>query len=156
MKKTKQEVLDHVISFHGITGVGTYPMYDAYNAVKPAHIKYGSPWCAIFVWFALQDQLEYIPCEASCDRMKEDLKKNGRWYAAGSKKPVPGDLIFFSSKLTEADCTHVGIVMQCDYYTEILTTYEGNTSKMVAPRMYRFTDNPYIVGYGDLQDLYLT
>ena len=156
MKKTKQEVLDHVIAFHGIGGESAYPIYDAYNEVHPAHIPYGSPWCAMFLWFALQDQMDGFPCEADCDRMKDTFKAQGRWYTPAERKPQSGDVIFFSSKLTEADCTHVGLVMQCDYYTEILTTYEGNTSNMVAPRMYRFTDNPYIVGYADLQDRYLT
>lgn len=154
MKKPKQEVLNHVMSFHGITGEATYPIYDAYNAVKGTHIKYGSPWCAMFLWYALNDQMDDFPCEADCDRMKNAFKKQGRWYYPKEKKPQSGDIIFFSNKNTEADCTHVGIVMQCDYYTEILTTYEGNTSKMVAPRMYDFSDNPYIVGYADLQDRY--
>lgn len=156
MKKSKQEVLEHVMSFHGIGGDSAKPIYDAYNAMKPAHIPYGSPWCAMFLWFALQDQLDWFPIQADCDRMKNDFKKAGRWYLPSERKPIAGDVIFFSSKFTEADCTHVGIVMQCDYYTEVLTTYEGNTSKMVAPRMYRFTGNDYIVGYGDLQDQYLT
>ena len=151
---TKQEVLNHVISFHGIYGESTYPIYDAYNAIKPAHIPYGAPWCAMFLWFALQSQMTDFPCEADCDKMKNAFKKQGRWYTPADRKPQAGDIIFFSNKNTEKDCTHVGIVMMCDYFNEILTTYEGNTSKMVAPRMYKFTDNPYIVGYADLQNKY--
>lgn len=153
---SKQEVLSHVMSFHGITGEAVYPIYDWYNAAKPAHVKYGSPWCAMFLGFALicSGYMPKFPIEASCDNMRKAFQKMGKWYTPKDRKPVPGDIIFFSNKNTASDCTHVGIVMQCDYYTEILTTYEGNTSKMVAPRMYSFTNNPYIVGYADLQDWY--
>ena len=156
MKKTKLEVMEHVMSFHGIGGDSAKSIYDAYNAVKPAHIAYGAPWCAMFLWFALQDQMDWFPCEASCDMMRRRFQQAGRWYEPGERKPLPGDVIFFSKKHTASDCTHVGYIMQCDYYNEILTDYEGNTSNMVAPRMYTFTDGGYIVGFGDLQDQYLT
>lgn len=86
--------------------------------------------------------------------MKNYFKKYGRWYTPKDRKPQVGDIIFFSSKHTENDCTHVGIVMMIDYYNDLLTTYEGNTSDMVAPRMYSFKNNDYIVGYADLQDQY--
>lgn len=153
---TKQTVLNHIIRYHGITGEAIYPIYDWYNTVKPANIKYGSPWCAMFLSYALNGNgyMPDFPIEASCDKMKNVFKKQGRWYTSKDRKPQVGDIIFFSNKNTEADCTHVGIVMMCDYYNEILTTYEGNTSKMVAPRMYDFSDNPYIVGYADLQNEY--
>lgn len=153
---SKQDVLNCIMAYHGITGAAVYPIYDWYNAVKGTHIKYGSPWCAMFLSYAIagNELVKDFPIEASCDAMKNDFKKQGRWYTPAEKKPQAGDIIFFSSKHTEADCTHVGIVMQCDYYTEILTTYEGNTSKMVAPRMYDFSDNPYIVGYADMQSAY--
>ncbi len=155
--KTKQETLNHVMAFHGITGDAVKPIYDWYNAIKGTHIAYGSPWCAMFLSYALNGDgyIEDFPIEASCDRMKNIFKKQGRWYTRKEKKPQSGDIIFFSNKHTEADCTHVGIVMQADYFEEILTTYEGNTSKMVAPRMYDFREeNTYIVGYADLQDKY--
>lgn len=153
---SKQQVLQHIIDFHGITGEAIYPIYDWYNTVKPANIKYGAPWCAMFLGFAMQagGYMYQFPIEASCDAMKNDFKKLGKWYRPNEKKPQVGDIIFFSNKNTETDCTHVGIVMMCDYYNEILTTYEGNTSKMVAPRMYSFSNNPYIVGYADIQDWY--
>lgn len=153
--RTKQETLNHVMAFHGITGEAIYPIYDWYNAEKGTHIAYGSAWCAMFLGFALHDYIDGFPIEASCDKMKNAFKKQGRWYTRKERKPQSGDIIFFSNKNTEADCTHVGIVMQCDYFAEILTTYEGNTSKMVAPRMYDFREeNTYIVGYADLQDKY--
>lgn len=157
MMASKQEVLNHVISFHGITHGGSVePIYDWYNAVKPAHLPYTSPWCAMFLSFALNGSgyMNSFPVEASCDKMKNYFKKYGRWYTPKDRKPQVGDIIFFSSKHTENDCTHVGIVMMIDYYNDLLTTYEGNTSDMVAPRMYSFKNNDYIVGYADLQDQY--
>jgi hypothetical protein len=152
----KQDVLNHIMRYHGITGEAVYPIYDWYNAVKGTHIAYGSPWCAMFLSYALQGvgYMPAFPIQASCDAMRRDFQIAGRWYTIKDKKPQVGDIIFFSNKNTASDCTHVGIVMMCDYYTDILTTYEGNTSKMVAPRMYPFTDNPYIVGYADIQDWY--
>lgn len=155
---SKQTVLNYVMSFHGITGDAVNPIIDWYNSMKGTHIKYGSPWCAMFLGYVLEGSgyMKAFPVEAGCDAMKNDFKRLGRWYTPDQKKPQVGDIIFFSNKNTEADCTHVGIVMLCDYYTEVLTTYEGNTSKMVAPRMYRFTDNPYIVGYADIQNWYST
>lgn len=153
---SKQAVLNYVTSFHGITGTAVYPIYDWYNLNKPAKIKYGSPWCAMFLSYVLNGSgfMNSFPVEASCDKMKDYFKKYGRWYTISERKPQVGDIIFFSNKHTETDCTHVGIIMMIDYYTETLTTYEGNTSKMVAPRIYSFTNNDYIVGYADLQDQY--
>ena len=154
MKKPKQEVLNHVIAFHGITGQATYPIYDVYNAIKGTHIKYGSPWCAMFLWFAMNDQVDDFPCQAGCDAMKNDFKRQKRWYTIKEHEPNVGDVIFFSNRNTEKDCTHVGLVMMVDRETKILVTYEGNTSNMVAPRMYDYGNNSYIVGYADLQDRY--
>ena len=153
---SKQAVLNHVISFHGITGEATYPIYDWYNQVKPANIKYGAPWCAMFLSFALcaSDIMPSYPVECNVDRVKDYFKKFGRWYTEKDHKPHTGDVIFFSSKHTDRDCTHIGIVICVDYENEFLVTYEGNTSNMVAPRVYQFTNNAYIVGYGDLQGQY--
>lgn len=152
---SKKATLAHVMAYHGITGEAVYPIYDWYNIVKPAKIKYGSPWCAMFLSFALNGDgyINSFPVEASCDAMKNYFKKFSRWYKPSDRKPQTGDIIFFSNKQTEADCTHVGIVVMIDYYNELLTTYEGNTSKMVAPRVYSFSD-PNIVGYADMQDQY--
>ena len=153
---SKQTVLNAVAAYHGITGQAVYPIYDWYNLTKPASIKYGSPWCAMFLSYVLNGNgyIKSFPVEASCDKMREYFQKFGYWYEPNERKPSPGDIIFFSNKNTWKDCTHVGIVMMCDYYNELLTTYEGNTSKMVAPRVYSFKNNPYIVGYADLQSQY--
>lgn len=153
---SKQSTLNHIITYHGITGEAVYPIYDWYNLVKGTNIKYGSPWCAMFLSYALNGDgyINSFPIEASCDKMKDYFKKFDRWYTIDEHKPVSGDIIFFSNKNTEKDCTHVGIVIFVDYQNELLVTYEGNTSKMVAPRVYSFTNNPYIVGYANLQDQY--
>lgn len=155
MMASKEATLKHVMAYHGITGQAVYPIYDWYNVTKPANVKYGSPWCAMFLSYVLNGDgyITSFPVEASCDAMKNYFRKFARWYSPKERKPQAGDIIFFSNKQTDKDCTHVGIVVMADYYNDILTTYEGNTSKMVAPRVYSFSD-PYIVGYADLQDQY--
>lgn len=140
-----------IISYHGVTGKDVNPMYDWYNVHKPAKIKYGSPWCAIFLAFALTPFMPYFPMECSCDAMKNEFKKRGQWREPDTYLPKPGDIVFFSNKYTAADCTHVGFVYMVDDTS--IVTYEGNTSKMVAPRIY-IRDDKYIVGYANLQAFY--
>ncbi len=61
--------------------------------------------------------------------------------------PLPGDYIYFRWRkaTTTANVSHVGIVASVEKNT--VTTWEGNASRKVAPRIY-FLDSSEIVGYG--------
>lgn len=113
--------------------------------------KNGYAWCDVFVdWCFYQAAgknkriAEAIECQtgvcgAGCLYSSQYYQAAGRW----SKKPSIGAQIFFSYAAGEV--SHTGIVEKFDATT--VTTIEGNTSDMVARRVYRI-DDAHIYGYG--------
>lgn len=103
------------------------------------------PWCAIFVsWCANQAGVatSIIPKYASCDLGMEWFKKRNLFKLRGAYVPKKGDIIFFG---VPTDSNHTGIVESCD--GRKVHTIEGNTSRMVARRVYDLTSTR-IIGYG--------
>ena len=108
---------------------------DVYNAHKPLargyKVKYTDWWCATFV-SAVAIKLGYtdlIPTECSCSKMIELLKKKGIWVEDDSRKPNPGDIIFYdwedSGKGDNKGApNHVGIVEKVA--NGMITVIEGN------------------------------
>lgn len=123
-----------------------------YNKVVGMNFSMTAAWCAIFVtWCKIVAGIDkkIIPNFASCDKGKEWFMKRGLWQNAraygGCYEPKRGDIIFFSSKYTMDDSTHVGIVTSLS--GNAVSTIEGNTSNKVARRSYSVASK-YIIGYG--------
>lgn len=116
-----------------------------------------TPWCAIFLSWALED----TKGEINADRVPKfsnvnEGAKNFGWKtenksgAFGSWKtnaPTPGDLIFFDWE-QDGDPDHVGAVLFVDTNGGIYTI-EGNSAGKVAVRFYASGD-ARIIGYGVL------
>lgn len=122
-----------------------------YNSTGGMSFSMDVAWCAIFVtWCKAMAGIEksIIPHFASCDLGMEWFRKNGQWQKSrgygGDYTPKRGDIIFFSSKYTENDSTHVGIVTGVS--GNAVLTVEGNTSNKVAARSYSVASK-YIIGY---------
>ena len=123
-----------------------------WNKVGGTQFALTVAWCAIFVtWCKAMAGIatSIIPNFASCDVGKQWFEKKGQYKLAkafgGTYTPVKGDIIFFSSKKTQADSTHVGIVTGVSGGK--VNTIEGNTSNKVARRSYAL-NNKTILGYG--------
>lgn len=123
-----------------------------YNSIAGGSFAMTVAWCAIFVtWCKAMAGIgtSIIPHFASCDVGKQWFEKKGQYKLAkaygGIYTPVKGDVIFFSSKKTQADSTHVGIVTGVS--GSKVNTIEGNTSNKVARRSYDL-NNKSIIGYG--------
>lgn len=123
-----------------------------YNSIAGGNFAMTVAWCAIFVtWCKAMAGIgtSIIPHFASCDVGKNWFEKKGQYKLAkaygGTYTPVKGDVIFFSSKRTQTDSTHVGIVTGVSGST--VNTIEGNTSDKVARRSYDL-NNKSIIGYG--------
>lgn len=122
-----------------------------YNKTGGMNFDMNVAWCAIFVtWCKAMAGIgkDIIPHFASCDIGKEwfekrNLYKKSRSYG-GEYRPKRGDIIFFSSKYTQNDATHVGIVTSVS--GNAVSTIEGNTSDCVARRSYSL-NSKYIIGY---------
>lgn len=129
---------------------------DLYNSHKPLArgyaVQYDDQWCATFV-SAVAIKLGYtdiIPTECSCTKMIELLKNLGAWNESDSRKPNPGDLIFYdwhdSGKGDNQNSPdHVGIVEKLSGNT--ITVIEGNYSNSVKRRTLA-VNGKYIRGYG--------
>ena len=129
---------------------------DIYNAHKPLArgyaVKYTDAWCATTV-SAVAIKLGYtdiIPTECSCSKMIELFKKLGAWNESDSRKPAPGDIIFYdwddSGKGdNQGSSDHVGIVEKVAGNT--ITVIEGNYSNSVKRRTLA-VNGKYIRGYG--------
>lgn len=110
------------------------------------------PWCNIFVnavfirCFGLEvgAAILYQPIgggSALCRASAEFFKAAGAWIERG-RTPEPGDVIFFYHS---GGINHMGIVSRVTGGSVI--TVEGNSSDMVAERVYSVGDNS-IAGYG--------
>lgn len=129
---------------------------DIYNAHKPIargyKVQYTDEWCATFV-SAVAIKLGYtkiIPTECSCTKMIELFKKLGAWNESDSRKPNPGDIIFYDWHDkgvgdNKSNPSHVGIVEKVSGV--IITVIEGNKGEAVARRNIA-VNGKYIRGYG--------
>ena len=113
-----------------------------YNAHEPLAQGYivseSDKWCATFVsTIAIQCGLtDIIPTECGCQRQIGLFQELGRWEERDDYIPLPGDIIYYSSKdeKPQEDCTgwsdHVGIVVgTCNGYIKVI---EGNFLGRVA------------------------
>jgi hypothetical protein len=129
---------------------------DIYNSHKPLargyKVTYTDPWCATFV-SAVAIHLGYtaiIPTECSCNKMIELLKKLGAWEESDSRKPNPGDILFYDWDdngvgENKSGVEHVGIVEKVSGNT--ITVIEGNYKNAVTRRTIE-VNGKYIRGYG--------
>lgn len=129
---------------------------DIYNTQKPLprgyKVKYNDEWCATFV-SAVAVNLGYtdiIPTECSCTKMIDLFKKLGSWNESDSRKPNPGDVIFYDwedngAGDNKSQPNHVGIVEKVSGTT--ITVIEGNYNQEVKRRTIK-VDGKYIRGYG--------
>lgn len=136
---------------------------DAYNSHKPLArgyaVRYTDPWCATFV-SAVAIKLGYtdiIPTECSCTKMIELLKKKGAWAESDSRKPNPGDIIFYhwgdnGKGDNTSNPNHVGIVEKVSggYITVIEGNHDGDDADRVdgVERRTIAVNGRYIRGYG--------
>ena len=108
------------------------------------------PWCDVFVdvgfieCFGLENAcaMTYQPMGAGsalCRQSAQYYKDHG----AFSQRPEIGDQVFF---YVSGDINHTGIVVSVDGGS--VTTVEGNSSDMVARRVYSVGDTGRIAGYG--------
>lgn len=127
-----------------------------YNSITRAGFRMDVAWCAIFVsvvaaLIGVPDSI--IPTFADCDAGKAWYLKHQRYMRAkahgGSYLPKPGDVVFYSSRKSQEDSTHVGIVVSCDGTK--LRAIEGNKSDAVGYRDISLGDG-YIIGYGKVAE----
>ncbi|MBQ8540593.1 MAG: CHAP domain-containing protein [Clostridia bacterium] len=144
------EVAEGEIGCSEPTGDDKYIKY--YNETGGMSFGMNVAWCAIFVtWCKAKAGVDksIIPHFASCDLGKEWFEKKSLYQKSraygGSYEPKRGDIIFFSSKYTQNDSTHVGIVTSVS--GNAVSTIEGNTGDKVARRSYS-VGSKYIIGYG--------
>lgn len=118
-----------------------------YNGVKPLPVGYpvteSDNWCATFVTVMgdLTDTSKYIGRECGVHRFVQLFKKQKIWR--GLVKPKAGDLIIFDWR-RNGWMDHIGIVEKCAGNKVIVI--EGNTSRRVARRTYKW-DDYRIAGY---------
>lgn len=112
-------------------------------------VPQNQPWCDVFVdsgfiaCFGLEKacKMTYQPMGAGsalCRQSAQYYKDNGAFY----KRPEIGDQVFFYAS---GDINHTGIVVRVDGGS--VHTVEGNSSDMVAERVYSVSDSK-IAGYG--------
>lgn len=128
--------------------------YNQYADTPGLSTMYGwtpqnQPWCDVFVdsgfiaCFGLENAcaMTYQPLGAGsalCRQSAQYYKENGAW----ATRPEIGDQVFF---YVNGDINHTGIVVGVDGGS--VTTVEGNSSDMVAERVYSVSDSR-IAGYG--------
>ncbi len=129
---------------------------DLYNSHTPLaqgyEVQYDDNWCSTFV-SAMAISCEYtdfIPTECGCQRHIALLEEMGCWVEDDGYVPLPGDLIFYSSKDKGlGDCTqwadHIGIVVGT--YGNFIRVIEGNYGDAVGYRIIK-VDGKGIRGFG--------
>lgn len=129
---------------------------DVYNSHKPLargyKMKYTDAWCATFVSACAikTGMTDIIPTECGCGPMITLFKNKGEWNESDSRKPNPGDIIFYDWQDSgKGDNTgspdHVGIVEKVSGNT--ITVIEGNKGNAVSRRTIA-VNGKYIRGYG--------
>ena len=131
------------------------PIIDLYNSHRPLAagylVQYSDDWCAVFVSAAAikQGMTDIIPTECGCQRQIALFQEMGRWEEDDSYTPLPGDIIYYSSKRPAGDNTawsdHVGIVV--GVRGGWIKVIEGNYYEEVEYRIIRIGDS-LIRGYG--------
>lgn len=152
-----EKLMKKAISFLGVsepTGDDQFIQY--YNNLTRAGFNMAVAWCAIFVTVVARMvgiQTSIIPTFASCDIGANWFRNKGRYekgkYYGGNYTPKRGDVIFYSSKYTQNDSTHVGYVVSVT--GETIKAIEGNKSDAVGYRTIKASDK-YILGYGRVAD----
>lgn len=145
------------ISYLGVkepTGDDQFIRY--YNNITRAGFNMNVAWCAIFVTVVARRvgvSTSIVPTFANCDAGVRWYKSKGRYEKSraygGSYKPKKGDVIFYSSKYTQADSTHVGYIVSVT--DSSMKAIEGNKANSVAYRTMSLS-NRYITGYGRVAD----
>ncbi len=129
---------------------------DLYNSHTPLaqgyEVQYDDNWCSTFVSaMAIScGYTDFIPTECGCQRHIGLLEKIGCWVEDDGYVPLPGDLIFYSSKDTGlGDCTewsdHIGIVVGT--YAGYIRVIEGNYGDQVGYRVIK-VNGKGIRGFG--------
>jgi len=148
---------------HNSTGVPYSRWYCEYKENLSGNWDINTPWCAIFLSWALASVneqtsfLEEFPIEANVDTLWSTFSEDNQMIAAGDipltpSSILPGDLIFFdwdhnTKSSSNTDLEHVGVVLHTDGIW--VYTIEGNSSNQVAIRRYAWED-PSIYSYGRL------
>ena len=137
---TRNYIVDESGGMHGYTRYGAW---------------YGSPygeWCAMFASFCLHYAgvpEDSIPAQAGCIRWVEQLQALGRYAAAGTAAPQPGDLVFFDTG-SDGYADHVALVTEVSE-DGTLTTIEGNVGGCVV-RKHHALDEAGLLGFGILPE----
>ena len=152
-----EKIIKKAISFLGVSEpTGDDQFIKLYNELTGAGFSMSVAWCAIFVTVIARlvgAPTSLIPTFASCDAGVKWFKNKGRYEKAkhygGTYTPKRGDVIFYSSKHTQADSTHVGYVVSVSGDT--IKAIEGNKNDAVGYRNINVSDK-YIIGYGRVAD----
>lgn len=152
-----EKIIKKAISYLGVSEpTGDDQFIKLYNDLTGAGFSMTVAWCAIFVTAIARlvaAPTSLIPTFASCDAGVNWFKNKGRYekakYYGGTYTPKRGDVIFYSSKHTQADSTHVGYVVSVSGNT--IKAIEGNKNDAVGYRNIKDSDK-YIIGYGRVAD----
>lgn len=152
-----ETIIKKAISFLGVSEpTGDDQFIKLYNSLTGAGFSMTVAWCAIFVTAVARmvgASTSLIPTFASCDLGVKWFKDKGRYekakYYGGTYTPKRGDIIFYSSKHTQDDSTHVGYIVSISGST--IKAIEGNKSDAVGYRTISTSDK-YIIGYGRVAD----
>lgn len=152
-----EKIIKKAISFLGVsepTGDDQFIRY--YNNITGAGFSMSVAWCAIFVTVVARmvgAATSIIPTFASCDIGADWFRNKGRYekgkHYGGTYTPKRGDVVFYSSKHTQNDSTHVGYVVSVTGDT--IKAIEGNKNDAVGYRTIKTSDK-YIIGYGRVAD----
>ena len=138
---TRNYIVDEAGGMHGYTRYGAW---------------YGSPygeWCAMVASFCLHYAgvpEDSIPAQAGCIRWVEQLQVLGRYAAAGTTAPQPGDLVFFDTG-SDGYADHVALVAEVSADGASLTTIEGNVGGCVVRKQHAL-DEAGLLGFGILPE----
>ena len=152
-----EKLLRKAISFLGVSEpTGDDQFIEYYNKLTGAGFSMMVAWCAIFVTVIARMvgiPTSIIPTFASCDVGANWFRNKKRYekakYYGGNYTPKRGDVIFYSSKHTQNDSTHVGYVVSVTGDT--IKAIEGNKNDAVGYRTIKVSDK-YILGYGRVAD----
>lgn len=160
-QQARQKIVSIAQSYIGCKeSDGSYKqIIDLYNSHKPLargyKVKYTDAWCATFASAVAikAGMTDIIPTECGCGKHVELFKAMGCWMEDESRKPQPGDYIFYDwqdgTNYASNDNTgapdHVGIVEKVSGKT--ITVIEGNYSNAVKRRTLA-VNGRYIRGYG--------
>lgn len=87
------------------------------------------------------------------DKMKDYMNKRKMLdctanYGGGSYKAKRGDVIFFSSKYTYRDCTHVGVISEINHDTGYVKYCSCNSKDSIRWDTRNYITDKYVVAFG--------